>query len=575
MPKRPIFSVSDALVASLESLGVRCVFGLPGSQNTELYESLRKSNIRTVLAVSETTAGFMANGWYRASGEPGVFIAIEGPGFAWSVPPLMEARLDSSATLLITGLPPGSDHDYDLQAIGQKSVAEALGATVFDIDEEKLLSTKVYEAWRELTRNGPRPVVLQISERLLSKDWGRVTAGGELPVDSTTVDPIINNAAIALANAKRPVVFAGSGALKYAQKLQRFIESTGTPFFTTPPARGVVPESHPLCLATDLYFQDVGAINEFLGYSDRVVALGCRLSRNSTAGFGLHLAEQKLIHVGTNPDVPNATYPSRWPVQTDVGTFLDMAAQNVASLPFVDQKTWNPTEIEEWQTRLRSQRRLVTTEPIWEGHGECDTLFRKIREGVPNDGIIVTDTGLHQLMVRAHIEIQSPSGLIFPSDFQSMGFGLPAALGAAIAAPERPVAAIVGDGSFLMVGSELVTAKREGVGLPVLVFCDNSLGLIRNQQIESFGSEVSTHIRPIILADYARALGVFYELADDSLAKQIKAALEKSCPTVIEVRLNDSADLNKLRRKAVLKSSLKAAVGPGATRLLNRLKRKS
>ena len=115
MAKRKITNGADVLVSALEELGVRCVFGLPGTQNVALFESLRASRIRVVLTTSETTAGFMANGWFRASGQPSVFVGIAGPGFAWAIPPLAEAALDSAAVILITPKPLDRGFKYDLQ----------------------------------------------------------------------------------------------------------------------------------------------------------------------------------------------------------------------------------------------------------------------------------------------------------------------------------------------------------------------------------------------------------------------------------------------------------------------------
>jgi acetolactate synthase-1/2/3 large subunit len=203
----------------------------------------------------------------------------------------------------------------------------------------------------------------------------------------------------------------------------------------------------------------------------------------------------------------------------------------------------------------------MLAEPQWVDNGDCKTLFQKIRGGVPTDGIVVTDTGLHQLLVRSHFDVRSPRGLIFPSDFQSMGFGIPAAIGAALGAKDRKIIAIVGDGGFLMVGPELIAAKREKLGLPVLVFCDNSLGIIRHQQIQKFGHEESTRLDATDLVAFSSWLGIEYALANEHLAEQIQAAFTRTIPTVIEVRIEDSRDFSRLRKKNFIKSSLRAVIG--------------
>jgi acetolactate synthase-1/2/3 large subunit len=254
----------------------------------------------------------------------------------------------------------------------------------------------------------------------------------------------------------------------------------------------------------------------------------------------------------------------------NAGAFLTAALANEDGARQAVESGWNAAEIADWRTLLLAKQQPVSNQPLWVNHGDCGDLFRKIDEGMPANGIIVTDTGLHQLLTRANYSVKSPRGLIFPCDFQSMGFGLPAAIGAALAAPERRVMAIVGDGSFLMVGSELLTAKREQIGLPVLVFCDRSLGLIRNQQLEKSGYDVSTRLEMTDLSAYAKWLGVRFEVADGNLNIQIQTALEQKGPTLIEVQLEDNPELEKARKKAALKTTIKSAIGPKATRLLQR-----
>ena len=209
---------------------------------------------------------------------------------------------------------------------------------------------------------------------------------------------------------------------------------------------------------------------------------------------------------------------------------------------------------------------------MWAGHGSCEDLFAQIRDGIQDDGILVTDTGLHQILARTHLDALSPRGLIFPSDFQSMGFGLPAAIGASLSLPDRSVTALIGDGSLLMVGGELATASRERLSLPVLVFRDGYLGQIRMQQLENYGHESATVLQDFDLEAYARSLGAEYVLAGANLAAQLRLARDYNGPTIVEVRLADSRSLGAMTRRVRRKNALKSAVGPKIVSLLRRLR---
>ena len=570
MPEKSNFNGADALVKTLDELGVECVFGLPGSQNIALFESLRTAKIRTVLAASETAAGFMANGLSRASGHTGVFLGIAGPGFAWAVPPLAEAALDSAAIMLLTPKPLDRGYRYDLQVIAQEAMATALNCAFFAIDDSESVNRTIKAAWAAARERGPRPVVVQIAAEVLRETVpspGTVAAASAGPA---TAEPTIPEEFVEhWCRAARPVVFAGAGTLDYAQRLERLVAVTGAAVFTTPSARGVIREDHPLCLRADLLSDRVDILNDFLGSADAVLALGCRFSHNGTGGFGLEIAAANLLHVDLDSEVLGANYPARWALCMDIGDFLSGFLGRIqGAAPAIRQQA----SVAACRERLRAARQSVVCEPVWAGHGNCEDLFAQIRDGIQDDGILVTDTGLHQILARTHLDALSPRGLIFPSDFQSMGFGLPAAIGASLALPERSVTALIGDGSLLMVGGELATASREQLSLPVLVFRDGYLGQIRMQQLENYGHESATVLQDFDLEAYARSLGAEYVLAGANLAAQLRLARDYNGPTIVEVRLADSRSLGAMTRRVRRKNALKSAVSPKIVSWLRRLR---
>jgi len=407
----------------------------------------------------------------------------------------------------------------------------------------------------------------------LGQDRTSTTASFEATA-ATSGSPAPTDELIALvAQARRPVIMAGGGTLDYAALLEQFLDVTGAAVFTTPTARGVIREDHPMCLRADLLSDDVEVLNRFLEKADVIISLGCRFSHNGTGGFKVALAEEKLVHVDADSSVLQANYPARWAICADVGHYLNAVCERLPTESPEAVQGWPRSEIEEWRNKLTETRKSVPCEPTWGAAANCVALFRQVREGTPENGIIVTDTGLHQILTRTHLDVLSPRGLICPTDFQSMGFGLPAAIGAALATPDRPVVALIGDGSLLMVGAELLAAKREAVSLPVLVFRDGALGQIRMQQLQEYGRESATRLESFDLAEYSNSLGIRHVLADENLADQVRSALSESGPTVIEVELQDSDSLSEIQKQARRKNSIKSALGPRTTQLLKRLRR--
>jgi len=160
-----------------------------------------------------------------------------------------------------------------------------------------------------------------------------------------------------------------------------------------------------------------------------------------------------------------------------------------------------------------------------------------------------------------------------PTDFQSMGFGLPAAVGAALGGGGRPVIALIGDGGFHMVGAELLTAKREGLSIPVLIFNDGFLGQIRQQQIQNFGSEASTQLEIVDFGSIAEAYGVPHEIAGQDVTSQIRRAMRRNGPSIIEIEIEDGPDIDVVRRRMNRKNRAKDLLGPGGMRLLKKIRR--
>jgi len=563
---------ADRLAGALSRLGLTHVFGLPGTQSVALFEGLRRSPLRTILATHEMNAAFMAAGFYRASGRPAALASIPGPGFTHALSGVVEARHDSTALIHLVG-PPSSapGRRFRLQAVDQSAIGQLETKGVFEVAALEGLERAVQDAWTRAVTGEPGPVVLHVHQHVLTGSALSTDPAGQA---ATPPPPASNDglaaAAEALSRARRPVLLAGQGAAGGADDLRRLAEALGAPVATSCSGRGVIPEDHPLALAFDTIRSSVAALNELLASSDCILVLGYKLTHNGTAGFRMRLPPHALVHVDAEPGVLGANYPAAVPVVADA----PLAARRLlASLGDAPVRTaWTQQEIAGWRNRFATESGDDTPEPRVAGASppSARQFFTLLRHALPREAIVVTDSGLHQILVRRHHSVLSPRGLIVPSDYQSMGFGIPAAIGAKLGAPERPVVAIVGDGGFAMTGMELLTAVRERVPLTVVVFNDGYLNLIRQQQHGASGRSTAVTLQNPDFQLMAGALGVEYRAFDGEASFERLAAPDQTGVTLIEVQLGDSPVMVRQQFSGLARASARRALGP---RLVQTLKR--
>ena len=572
---RHVTNGAELLCNTLESLGVKHVFGVPGTQNVLLYEALHRSAIRSVLSTHELGASFMANGYYRASGKIAPLITIQGPGFTYALTGLAEALHDSAAVLHIVGQPATkAARKFEFQALDQSGIAASLVKRIISIGRVDEIPRLVAEAYDMALSGEPGPVLLQWSKEALANPpthpFDRKSPGsalGPLPVDS-----LVEEAAKLLGTARRPVLLVGQGAVGAVERVQQLAELIASPVFTTASGRGVLPEDHTLVLGFDFNRGDVHVLNDMIRLSDCVLALGCKLTHAGTGNFRLELPSDRLIHVDASEEVLGANYPARLAIHGPVESFLERLLPALRSLPEAPNGEWSRAEIEDWRKRLCVVRSTPVLEPVVHGvkPATAASFFAALRRILPRNGIVVTDSGLHQGLVRRHFDVLSPRGLIIPNDFQSMGFGLPAAIGAKLAAPERPVVAVLGDGGFAMSGMELLTAVREKIPLTVIVFNDGRLNLIRLQQFQSFGSSESVDILNPDFGIFAAAVGARYSLVDGNIEQVLRTAVDSDHVTLVEVLVGDSAAIHIMRGKGLTREIARKALGPGMARRIKR-----
>lgn len=323
-------TVSEQLWATFRELGAECVFGLPGSQTIDAFQALKRSGLRTVVPTHEMAAAFMANGYARASGRPGILTTIPGPGFTYALTGLAEAWLDSVP--LVHVVPAARElpgREFALQAIDQRAMAGPIVKHIFRAADADAVAPSAVEAYRLATAGEPGPVMLEIPEEVFPAE--AVRGHGQPPArpPADTSEARVGEIAASIDAAPRVLLYLGAGVLDCAEAVGALAEATGAAIVTTTTARGVVREEDERVVVRDPGMQDVAIVNALAARADLIVAIGCKFSHNGAAGFQLVLPQSKLITI--NAAGPSANYPARLHATAEAGRLLAALLPRLAS----------------------------------------------------------------------------------------------------------------------------------------------------------------------------------------------------------------------------------------------------
>jgi acetolactate synthase-1/2/3 large subunit len=550
------------LCSALEAAGVDTVFGLPGTQNIALYEALRRSPLRAVVATHELGAAFMANGYARASGRPGVLTTIPGPGFTYALTGLAEAFLDSTPLVHIVGAParrPG--RRTALQAIDQSAMAAPVVKRIVRAGARDEIVPAVLTALEVAVTGEPGPVLVEVETALLDEEGDAVPVHIPSPRRPAPLpEPALTELGRRIEASARVVFFVGQGAADAGAPLLALAERLQAPVVATTSGRGVLAEDHPLSLHFDFGAHASLALNDVLRRADLVVVLGCKFSHNGAHGFRLEMPEEKLVQVDQCEANLGAAYPAGLTLHADVGAVLEALRARVErfaprpsdwvthELAPIRNRAWNALAAEAVEPRVRG------TDPETPA-----AFFAALSRALPRDACLVVDSGLHQMLARRHFRALSPRGFVVPTNLQSMGFAIPAAIGARHAAPQRTVVALVGDGGLIVSGTEILSAVRGDLALPIIVFNDGHFGLIRLEQIREYGHAFGTDLTTPDLPAFAASLGAAYTELRGDVEGDLRRVLSSRGVHVLEVRLGDNPSLSRIHAKALVRSGLRWA----------------
>lgn len=543
---------STILCATLKSLHMEAIIGVPGTQNIHLFDAFHEAGFDVFVPTSELGGAFIAAAHFRVSGQLPVLATIPGPGLMFALPGLAEAKADSAAVLhlvVMEELPAG--RSFRLQELPVNEVVAPHVKGFFSIRSASEIASTLGAA-RHLALTGePGPVCVTIAQAALRERLQHIPAPSALPATPTSSwSPLIER----FTPAKRPLIIAGSGANHFASDVRDLCDRLRIPLCTTPSARGLMPEDSPWSIPADVGCGGAKVVNAAVASADLVIAIGCKFSHNGTGGFALQIPQQKLVHIDAAESILQKNYPAALTVVGDAGECLRalVACRRAAT-------EWDEATIAALRRDTKSAHLgSLGTTPIIAGRPATE-FFGALQAALSGPFFLATDAGFHQQLARALLSFHTPCGLILPADFQSMGFGIPSAIGIALQRANAPVLAIVGDGGFACMGLELTRAVEAELRLTILAFVDGAYGLIRRHQLAGFGRESCVTLPSIDLASFAKSIGAGYRrfAFEDPSAL---TALNGSGVNIIEVPLEESPELRRTAAGVRAKAAIKAAL---------------
>jgi acetolactate synthase-1/2/3 large subunit len=474
---------AQALIRSLEHEGVEVVFGLPGGAILPVYDPLLDSPIRHILVRHEQGAGHMAEGYALATGRPGVALVTSGPGATNIVTPIANAHMDSTPLVVITGQVGtrsiGTDAFQECDITG---ITSGITKHNFLVKTAAELPRVIAAAFHLATTGRPGPVLVDVpkdvSQSPMSWWWPSSLEDLDLPGyrPHPQLDAVaLGEAAAMIGASRRPVLYVGGGVLRAGASadLRRFAERLGIPVVTTLMARGAFPDSHPLHLGMPGMHGTYAAVTA-MQRSDLLIALGARFDDRVTGRLDGFAPSARVIHVDIDRAEINKVRHADVALHGDVREVLVALESLCAS-----------SDLEEWREQVSTWRAdfpLAFDEASPEGPLKPQAVIEAIARAARPGTIVAAGVGQHQMWSAQHWPFTEPGTWINSGGAGTMGFGVPAAIGAKVGRPDRDVWAIDGDGCFQMTAQELVTARAEQIPIKVAILNNAYLGMVRQWQ---------------------------------------------------------------------------------------------
>jgi acetolactate synthase-1/2/3 large subunit len=533
----------DAVMECLKAEGVEVVFGLPGGANLPTYDALVSGGIRHILVRHEAGGGHAAEGFAKATGKVGVAFATSGPGATNLVTPICDAMMDSVPVVFLTG-------QVRTELLGTDGFQEAdtIGITMpivkhsFMIQSPQEIPRAIHEAFHVARSGRPGPVLVDMPQDLSRAEieYEPVT-DVRLPGYQPRVEgnqKQIRQAAKALASAQRPVIYAGGGVVNAnaSQELTEFVMSDRFPITCTVMGLGAFAAPHPQWLGM-LGMHGTRAANYAMDEADLICAVGARFDDRITGKLSEFAPRAKFIHIDVDPAEISKNVPAHIPI---VGDAKHVLAKLVIEYRAIGA---DPARLDSWWSRIEGWRTKypLTYEDSADAEIKPQYMIQALYEATGGEAIITSDVGQHQMWTAQYYHFGKPRRWINSGGLGTMGFGLPAAMGAAVGCPDQVVCCVAGDGSVQMNAQELSTCTENNIPIKVFIMNNGYLGMVRQWQ-ELFWDGKYSHVDMGRFPDYVKlaeahgATGMRFE-DKRTLVDDMKRAIATAGPVLVDVRV--------------------------------------
>jgi acetolactate synthase-1/2/3 large subunit len=495
---------------ALEQLPISHTFGIPGVHTTELYDELSQSGkITPVLPTHECCGAFAADAISRTSEKIGCLVIVPAAGLTHAMSGIGEAYLDGIPLLVISGGPRTDiKFGYQLHGIDQMRLSEGIVKGAWKISHAREIVPVIFEAYRTAVSGVPGPVLVEIpvNIQLFSSSIEDVPLFAPPAAEGVNLDQELEAAADLLCSARLPGVFVGWGAVEASDQVAKIAEILGAPVATTLQGLSAFPGSHALHAGMGFSRAAVPAAENAFASCDCLLAIGTSFSEIPTGSFGCPVPEN-LIHIDISPAAIGRNFPAKVALVGDSRLIVSQLLARLEARPHdcTKRRREREAQIARDKAAYREQWRRHTTDRV-----NPLLFFEELRGQMRDDAILTVDDGNHTFLAAELYEVRCPRTFISPTDFNSMGYAIPAAVGAKLANPDRQVASIVGDGAFLMTGLETITAVNLGLDIAYFIFSDGELSQISQGQQIPYNRKSCTTLGNLRLKGIAEGVGARY-----------------------------------------------------------------
>jgi acetolactate synthase-1/2/3 large subunit len=531
---------------ALEQLPISHTFGIPGVHTTELYDELGKSEtITPILVAHEGGGAFAADAISRTgAGRIGCLVIVPAAGITHAMSGIGECYLDGIPLLVICGSPRTDvPYGFQLHEMDQRLLTAGVVKEAWRVEKHRDVVPTIFDAYRVAVTGVPGPVLVEIpvDVQLFQGPVDGLPAFFAPEPLPRRLDDDLDRAVQLLLDATMPGIFVGWGGVDVSVSVARLAEMLAAPVSTTLQGLSAFPGNHGLHTGMGFGPASVPAAENAFRECDCLLAIGSRFGEIPTGSFGCRVPEN-LVHLDISADAIGRNYPAKVALVGDARTLVPALVQRLeaAGIDRADRRRVV-------EARIAADKRAYLEQ--WLAH-RTDRVnpalfFGELRRQLHDDAIVAVDDGNHTFLAAELFEVRQPRTFISPTDFNCMGYAVPAAIGAKLANPDRQVAAVVGDGAFQMTGLEITTARTYGLGIAFFVFNDGELSQIAQGQALPYNRKTCTVLGGLKLSAIAEGLGACYVALerDEQVAEGIGRALEAAArrePVIVDVHIDYS-----------------------------------